>query len=186
MYQDISVPEPESQVERKQVSSLMEAAETIRESAIDLAREKMSFYEQEAELAILLERRNFVEYFKYALAQEVAQVIATYDQRVKAVYLFEETANPDSETEDYLSTVDLTIHLLATVTSASAALEAFVASVDRALTDVLCELPSDTFARRTSYLNVIPITENDIEEGRGYAVLLSSIYARPLRIWERE
>jgi hypothetical protein len=186
MYQDISVPEPESQVERKQVSSLMEAAETIRENAIDLAREKMSFYEQEAELAILLERRNFVEYFKYALAQEVAQMIATYDQHVQAVYLFEESANPDAETEDYLSTVDLTIHLLASVTSSSAALEAFVTSLDRALTEVLCELPSKAFTRRTAFLNVIPITENDIEEGRGYAVILSSIYARPLRIWQRD
>ncbi|MGB3717284.1 MAG: hypothetical protein WA996_22910, partial [Candidatus Promineifilaceae bacterium] len=100
-------------------------------------------------------------------------------------YLFEETANPDAETEDYLSIVDLTIHLLASVTSASAALEAFVTSVDRALTEVLCELPSNAFSRRTSILNVIPITEIDIEEGRGYAVLLSSIYARPLRIWQR-
>ena len=133
----------------------------------------------------MLERRDFVDYFEYALVQEVAQVIAAYDQRVQAVYLFEETANPNAETEDYLSNVDLTVHLLASVTSASAAQEAFVTSVDRALTEVLRKLPSDAFSRRTSFLNVIPITEDDIEERRGYAVLLSSSYARPLRIWRR-
>ncbi len=186
MQQIISVSETEIQVERKRMSSLAEAAETIQDNALNLARKKMRPREQDAGLEKLLDRRDFVDYFKYALAQEVAQVIATFDQHVQAVYLFEETANPDAETEDYLSNVDLTIHLLASVTSTSAALESFVTSIDRALTDVLKELPSDAFAKRTSILNVIPITESDIEEGRGYAVLLSSIFARPLRIWQRD
>jgi hypothetical protein len=173
------------QLDKKQVSPLLETAETIRGNALNLAREKLLPREQDVELAKLFERRDFVDYFKYALAQEVAQVIATYDQRVQAVYLFEESANPDAETEEYLQFVDLTIHLLALVTSASAALDAFVASLDRALTEVLSELPSDAFARRVSFLDILPVTESDIEEGRGYAVLLSSIYARPLKIWQR-
>ena len=137
------------------------------------------------DLAILFERRDFVDYFKYALAHEVAQVIATYDQRVQAVYLFEESANPDSETEDLLLSVDLTIHLLALVTSATAALKAFVLSLDRTLTEALSELPSNAFARRTAFLNVVPITRDDVEQRRGYAILLSSIYAPPLKIWQR-
>ena len=68
---------------------------------------------------------------------------------------------------------------------ASAALEAFTASLDRTLTNVLNELPSELYAGRTSFLNILPITEADIEERRGYAVLLSSIYARPVKIWQR-
>ena len=185
MYTEVSPSDTKTQLGGKQVTSLLEAAETIRDNALNLAREKLGPREQDAELAKLLDRRTFVEYLKYNLAKEVSQMIATYDQHVQAVYLFEETANPDAEMEDYPSSVDLTIHLLAMVTSASAALEAFVTSLDRALTEVLSELPSNEFALRTSFLNVIPITESDVEEGRGYAVLLSSIYARPLRIWQR-
>jgi hypothetical protein len=186
MYKEVSLSDTEIQLDKKQVSSLLETAETIRANALKLARKKLRLREQDGELANLFERRDFVEYFKHALALEVSQVIATYDQRVQAVYLFDESANPDADTEDYPSFVDLTIHLLALVTSASAALEAFVNSLDRTLTEVLSELPSNAFARRTSFLNVIPINESDIDEGRGYAVLLSSIYARPLKIWQRD
>jgi hypothetical protein len=185
MYEKISESDIETQLDRKQVSSLVEAAETIKDNALNLARKNTHPREQDVELSKLLKRRDFVDYFKHALAQEVSQVIATYDKRVQAVYLFEESTNPDAETEEYLHFVDLTIHLLALVTSASAALEAFATSLDRALTEVLSEIPSDAFARRTSFLNVMPITESDIEEGRGYAVLLSSIYAPPLKIWQR-
>jgi hypothetical protein len=163
----------------------METAETVREIALNHARKMLRPRDQTAELAILFGRREFVDYFKYALAIEVAQVIASYDRQVQAVYLFEESANPDAETEDYPSSPDLTIHLLTLVTSASAALEAFVTSLDRTLTEVLNDLPSEPFAGRTSFLNVIPITEVDIKERRGYAVLLSSIYARPIQIWQR-
>lgn len=53
-------------------------------------------------------------------------MLAAYDHHIRAVYLFEESTNPDAETEDYLLHVDLTIHLLVKVTSGSAALEAFV------------------------------------------------------------
>ena len=185
MYKEVPLSDKEMQLDKKQVSSLLETAETILDNALNLARKKLLPRDQDADLTKLFERRDFLDYFKYILAQEVAQVIATYDQRVQAVYLFEESANPDAETEEYLQFVDLTIHLLALVTSASAALEAFVASLDRSLTEVLSELPSNAFARRTSFLDVLPVTESNIEEGRGYAVLLSSIYARPLKIWQR-
>jgi len=185
MYEKISESDTETQLDRKQVSSLVEAAENIRDNALNLARKKTHPREPDVEMAKFLERRDFVDYFKHGLAQEVSQVIATYDQRVQAVYIFEESANPDAETEEYLQFVDLTIHLLVLVTSASAALESFVTSLDRALTEALNELPSDPFAMRSSFLNVMPITENDIKDGRGYAVLLSSIYARPLKIWQR-
>lgn len=184
MYKEISLLETEVQVDIMQISSIMETAETVRNNALNLARKKLLPREQDAELAKLLERNDFVDYFKHALAQEVAQVFAAHDRRIQAVYLFEESANPDAETEDYTSYLDLTIHLLALVTSASAALDSFITSLDRALTDVLSELPSNAFARRTSFLDVLSVTESDIEAGRGYAVLLSSIHARPLKIWQ--
>ena len=185
MLTEVSLPKQERQIEEVQVSPLMETAETVKEIALKHARLMLRPRDRQDDLANLLARRDFVGYFNNALAVEVAQVIASYDQHVQAVYLFEESTNPDAETEEYLSSVDLTIHLLALVTSASAALESFITSIDRTLTEVLNDLPSEQFAGRTSFLNVLPITEADIEARRGYAVLLSSIYARPLRIWQR-
>jgi hypothetical protein len=186
MYTEITQKDVRTQLDEIQVSSIFETSETITANALDLARKKLLPREQQAELAKLFERRDFIEYFKHALALEISQVLASYDQRIQAVFLFEESANPDAETEDYPASVDLTIHLLASVTSASAAFESFVASFDRSLTEVLCELPSNAFARRTSFLDIIPVTKKDIDERRGYAGLLSSIYVHPLKIWQRD
>lgn len=186
MYKDISLPEEGVQIGIKPVSSLIETAETVRSNAVELARSKLMPREQSEDLKILLLRKDFVEYLKHALAQELAQVIATFDQRVEAVYLFDESTNPGASTEDYPTAQDLTIHMLTLVTSDSAALEAFTISLDRAMTQVLNELPSQAFTDRTSFLNFLPITENDIVERRGYAVLLSSIFAPPLKIWQRQ
>lgn len=184
MYTEISLSDAEIRSDQRQISSIIETAETIRDNALHRARKKM-LPDQDAELTKLLERRDFVDYLKHALAQEIAQILASNDQRIRSVYLFEESSNPDAETEDYLPFVDLTIHLLALVTSTSAALEAFISSLDRALTEVLCELPSNEFSGRTSFLDVLLVTESDVEQGQGYAILLSSFYARPLKIWER-
>ncbi len=185
MYTEVSLSNAAIRSDERQISSIFETAETIRGNALNRARKKMLPREQDTELTKLLERRDFVDYLKHALAQEVAQVLASNDQRIRSVHLFEESSNPDAETEDYLSSVDLTIHLLTLVTSASAALEAFISSLDRALTELLCELPSSEFSGRTSFLDILPVTESDVEKGQGYAILLSSIYARPLKIWER-
>jgi len=185
MYKDISLPEEGVQTSVKPVSSLIETAETVLSNAVEQARSRLMPQEQSEDLKNLLIRKDFVEYLKHALAQELAQVISTFDQRVQAVYLFDESTNPDACTEDYPTAQDLTIHMLALVTADSAALEAFIISLDRAMTQVLIDLPSKAFAQRTSFLNLLPITENDIAERRGYAVLLSSIFAPPLKIWQR-
>jgi len=186
MYTKVSQVDLEIETILSKISSLSEAAETIRNQALDLARAKLSSRQQDLSLGELLGRRDFVDYFRYTLAQETAQVIAAYDQNVEAFYLFEESANPDAETEDFLPTEDVTIHLLALVTSKSAASDAFITSLDSALTEAVNGLPSTAFAERTSILNVIPVTGEDVENRRGYAALLSSVFGPPLKIWPRE
>ena len=185
MLTEVSHPEERIQFADDLVISLVETAETINENALNRAGAMMPARDRQNGLAGLLARPDFTGYFNYALAIEIARVIASYDRLVQSVYLFEESANPDALTEEGPTSRELGIHLLAFVTSASAALEAFVNSLDRTLTVVLNEHPSEAFAGRTSFLNVIPITENDVKERRGYAVLLSSIYARPVKIWQR-
>lgn len=185
MHTEIQLQEREGQLTTERVGSLKNTIETIRNNAITHSRMKMPAQLQNEELPRLLKRRSFVQYFRHALAYEIAQVLGTVDQHVQAVYLFDEAINPDAETEDYLPHVDLTIHLLLKVTSNSAALDAFITSLDRTLTEDLRKM-SDAFAGYTSFMDVIPITEHAIQERRGYAALLSSIYAHPLKVWPRE
>ncbi len=84
--------------------------------------------------------------------------------------------------DDHPSAVDMTIQLLALVTLASAALKAFAASLGRALTVVLLELPWSAFAGCNSFLDVVIVTESDNKDGGGYAPLFSSNYARPKKL----
>lgn len=169
-----------------QARSLFETAETIQINALNQARSELLPRERDMQLAKLLERRDFVDDFKRALAQEIAQVIAAYDHRVQAVYLMGEPTNTLQRPEEELLSGDLTIQLFTLVSTASAAFLSFVASLDRALTIVLNELPAKAFGMSNSFLEVVPVTESDIEHGWGYALLFSSIYGRPTEIWQRD
>jgi hypothetical protein len=167
-----------------QITRLQEAAETIRENALSAARSRLPVRQQGAPLADLLRLPAFLNSFKYGLAEGATNVIVANDGNVLAVYHFEESANPDAETEAAL-TPDVGVHLLLLVDSNSAALEAFIKSLDGTLTGLIRELPSPALAKRTSILNVIPITQEDVDNKRGYGALLSSLFARPVKLWAR-
>lgn len=185
MLTEVTQSETKLDTPTQQFAPLQEAAETIRDNALDQARSKLPFPQRSQSEEELLLRRDFVEFFKHGLAIGVSQVISANDQRVQALYLFEETTNPDAETEENLP-VDMTVHLLVLVKSNSAALESFIGALDRAMVQAISVLPLPILTSRTSILNVVPITEDDVENGRGYAVLLTSLFAPPLRIWQRQ
>ena len=168
-----------------QVTRLQEAAETIRDNALSAARSRLPVRQQDAALEELLQLPVFLNSFKYGLAEGVTNVIVANDGNVQAVYHFEESTNPDSETEEAMA-VDMSVHLLLLVDSNSAALNAFIESLDGTLTGLVRELPSPLLANHTSIINVIPITQEDVDNRRGYGALLSSIFARPVKLWARK
>lgn len=168
-----------------QVTRLQEAAETICDNALLAARSGLLARRQDEDLGKLMQDFAFLNSLKYGLAEGVTNVLVANDGNIQAIYLFEEATNPDSETEEAL-VPDMTIHLLLLVNSNSAALDAFVESLDRALTEVVRDLPSPLLDKRTSILNVIPITQEEVDAKKGYGVLLSSIFARPVKLWARK
>jgi hypothetical protein len=168
-----------------QVSYLDEMAETIRDEALAQAREKLRVRYRDLNPARLLHRPDFLDYFKYALACGVAEALAANDRLVQAVYTYDPALNSDSEWSEERP-LDTLAHLLVVVKKPSAALEAFVAALDRALTAVLKALPSATFAQCESVLDVSVITEQEVRLGLGYAAMLASVFAPPLRVWQRE
>jgi len=168
-----------------QVSSLSDLAKTIRASAIvEALSDRRSYATNEALLELELGRPVVREAVKDGLARGVARALAAHDPQVQAIYAYDPSANPDSEAGDDRP-FDATVHLLAVVNTPSAALQAFIAALDRALTESLKDLPSPIFQIRESVLDINLITRHDVQERKGYAGLLSATFAPAIEIYRR-
>ncbi len=165
------------------VTPIDDVAETIRNDAIEFARQQVDG--EDAGLISLLGRRDFFESFKYGLASKVAEVLAATDRNILAVYTYDLDMNPDAEIGGELP-LDATERLLVHVSTPSAALQAFISALDRALLTSLKELPTPLFRERAFILDVNLITEQDIQHRIGFAKLLTSPFAPALKIWQRE
>ena len=181
MTVNILQPEQKQAVRQPSITSLQEAAETIQIDALQHAHTRSIQPICPAGLAEMLQQHDFFNQFKFGLARRIADMLAAHDEQVKAIYYFDPNLNPDSETEAYIP-LDASVNLLVLVESKSAALESFIAALDGALTEQIRKLPSPHLANLASILNAILITEEDVEQRRGYAVLLSSMYLKPRQI----
>ncbi len=167
------------------VSDMAGAAAEIREGALAFVRDKLTAYQRGLDLVGLLHRSEYFEIFKHGLALGVAKVLGRYDQRVLAVYTYEFQTNTDAETGEVVP-FNPTLHMLLLVSTPSAALDAFISSLDRALLASLKELALPMLKQRDFILEVNIVTKQDIQYKIGYAKLLSSVFAPPLKVWQRE
>ena len=182
MEKQIRMAEAVAEAITFQVPALDEVAETIRDNALASARVKLWEPERSADLAALLCRADFLDYFKYGLASGVARTLAASDPNVQAVYVYDPSTNADSDSGEDMPQ-DATVHLLLRVTQSSAALEAYIVALDRALAASLIALPSPRFAQRESILDVNSVSDDDVRRGVNYAGLLAGVFAPPLNIW---
>ena len=171
-------------VVEERASYIEDMIRVVRDNALVEARERLGAFRQDETVEALLARAGFMDRFKYALASGVAAVLAANDKRVQEVYTYDPSAVPDDEGGTTLP-VDATVHLLVKVSAASAALNAFVASLDCSLTASLKELPSPVFTHREFILDVVVIDEEDVRLRRGPAAVITSVFAPALKIWER-
>ncbi len=168
-----------------QMTTLQEVAEAICADALQQTQAKIDPFQKEPNREDLFRRNDFFDSLKYNLAKGVANTLAAYDNHVLAVYLSDPSVNPDAETGENLP-IDTIVHLLVLVRAPSAALKTFTASLDRALVQHLKDLPLPLPAKCSSILDVMLVTEKEVERGTGYASLLRSIFAPPLKIWQRD
>jgi len=181
--------ESDSRTKSKHVSEkgfeMAELAEGIIEDAIQQANSRQGALPEEGSIDVLLSRREYLETFRYGLAKGITEAIVENDVRVLEVFSFEPNANPDAETEENLP-LDGNVDLIALVESRSAGLDAFTNSLDRALTGRINELSAPVYTKCSSLLDVKYVTQEDVNQGKGFAVLLKSIFSPPIRIWQRE
>lgn len=164
------------------LTSMQEVAETIQFDALAHAHTRFTQPMRAADLAEVLQRNDFIDHYKFGLAERIANTLAAHDEHVQAIYYFDPNLNSDAEIETF-APLDATVNLLVQVETKSAALESFIAALDEALTQEARKLPSPLFTSLVSILNAILVTEEDVDQRRGYAILLSSMYLKPRQVW---
>jgi hypothetical protein len=168
-----------------QGTSLSELAKTIRTGAVArVLSDRHTLADSESLLEVELRHPAAVEALKDGLARGVARALAAHDPQVLKVYAYDPSANPDNEAGDDRQ-LDVTLHLLVVVTAPSAALQAFIAALDRTLTESLKDLPAPIFQIRESILDINLLTPKEIQDRKGYAGLLTSVFAPAIEIWHR-
>ncbi len=165
-----------------QVLDLTEQAASICETALNQARLQLPRTYDEKELADLLIDPLYIAGFKNVLAELVADELVNNDSAVEAVHQFNPDANPGLE-DSPPAPIDLSLHLICVVEKSSAALSALVSGLDRGITSTVKSLPVPWYNQLETVLDVVFVAKKDIEQRRGYAALLTSFHAPPLRIW---
>jgi hypothetical protein len=123
-----------------------------------------------------------LEYCHYRLAHEVAAALGALDDHVQSVSLYEFEATPEDRAFGE-NPESLPIHLLVWVSRKTSALSALVAALDRALGKDYAEMIGP---RRLGHVLDVQVIDNgDVENRRGIAALLSSLYNRPIQLWKR-
>lgn len=172
-------------IEKTKVININDSVEEIINLSINDARQKSSQFNQDKDVSILLQDKVFTDQLYYCLAENIAAEISKNDTSIESAYLFDPSANPGIECGDYLP-IDPCLHLLLVVEKVSAGLDAYLSGLDRAITESIKKMPSPIYADIHSFLDVILVTQQDIEARKGYAALISSIYSPPLRVWGKE
>lgn len=185
MINEVLTTEREVKTPVATVSEVTRTAEEIREGALAYVREKLTAFQRSIDLIGLLRRSEYFEIFRYGLAIGVANALAKYDQRVLAAYTYDLQTNIDVESGEALP-FNPTVHMVLLVSTPSAALDAFIGSLDRALMASLNELDLPVLKQRDFILEVNLVTKQDSQYKLGYAKLLSSVFAPPLKVWQRE
>ena len=166
---------------------LQEIAETICADALECARPPTTRSRHESSLKDLLQNPTFLQRFKVGLAKGLVDLLAAHDERVLSAYLFKETARSYTQTESRLLPPVKT-NLLILVRNRSAALHVLATALDEALVREVQKLPlpPSLLNQHETLLNPVFITEADMAQHKGYAMLLSSALVPPLTIWRRD
>jgi hypothetical protein len=118
----------------------------------------------------------------YNLAKQAAEFLGALDENVKAVYICDYDATPEDLCFGEATQASL-VHLVVWARRKTGALNSLVAALDRALVQSYADLIG--MRQLAHLLDVQVIDDADVENRVGYGAMLSSIYHRPIQVWER-
>lgn len=176
----VNVKSTASPLQLPDVASTAEAALT---QALEFCAQKMGLDSPQAVVDHLRQDNSTAfGYWHYGLAKQVAKHLGAWDEDVKAVYIYDYDATPEDVCFGEMMPAE-PIHLIVWAQRKTAALESLVAVLNRALVQGCADLIGRP--RLMRLLDVQVIDDADVKNRVGYGALLSSLYHRPIRIWER-
>lgn len=164
------------------VSRSDEIAHAIFDQAIASARARAGLGQSLAEFDELVRLPDFVSHLLQDLTVGVAQALASNDQRVLAVYAYEASPKSGADARAFSGAL---VSQLVVVTAPSAALEAFVASLNRALCARMNALTGSWYSPPGPVLDINVVTEQEVRQEVGIARLLSAVLP-PVKLWQRK
>lgn len=154
-----------------------QAANEIYEQALRDAKEQLHPLLRTMEVYQLRKRMEFMQAFKLALEQRIAQTIAAWQPGVLAVFKFEETWT--NTPYDW----DGSIHLLVKMPRRSNTLKVLVKKLDHRLIYDLSQMGWSRFSKLESILDVQQVTPNELRHGIRYGAMFYAVYSVPVKIW---
>jgi hypothetical protein len=121
-------------------------------------------------------------YCHYSVAKQVAEALGALDQNIRAAYVFDYDATPHDVCFGEAAS-SMPVHLLVWTERKTGALSSLVEALDGALAQQLVNLLGR--GPRAHVLDVQIVDDADVENRMGYGALLSSLYQRPIKVWER-
>jgi hypothetical protein len=112
----------------------------------------------------------------------VAAAIGQMDDTVKSVLMYDYDAT-ENDVAFRAEAPAQPLHLLVWTERKTPALQSLVAGMDRSLAGQYSALVGPR--QLAHILDVQLIDDSDVNNRLGYGSLLSSLYAKPLRVWER-
>jgi len=158
-------------------------AQLVLDEALAFCARKADLQDAQMVVEQLREGESLVcHYCRYGLAKNVAESIGSLDDNVKAVYTVDYDATPEDRCFSS-ETQTSPIHLIVWAERKTDALNALVEALDRALVQVYSEMIEAS--QLAHLLDVQVVDDADVEARVGYGALLTSMYNRPIQVWER-
>jgi len=139
---------------------------------------------QKTRQALRQGRCDVCEYLRYSLAGQIGDYLGVTDPMVKAVYLVE-AEEPDGFDDVAPIRQPTGINLIAWVERKTAAVAALAKSLEAGLAASRRALGCDRAASACFFLDVHLVDDADVQERRGYGVLVNSLHVEPMKVWGR-
>lgn len=153
------------------------AAYELCEKALEDARSQLHPLLQSAGFNRLSQRNGFLQAFKSALEQRIAQKLAVWQPGVQAVFKFDETPNENREAWDG------SIHLLVKVPRLSNTVKTLGIKLDQGMVKYLKRSGWSRFRKRESILEIQQVTPHELRHGIGYGAMFCAVYTVPMKVW---
>jgi hypothetical protein len=166
-----------------QLPDARSTAENALTRAMDYCAKKMGLASPQAAVECLKQGDGVAcGYCQYSIAGQVAESLGALDENVKSVYVCDYDATPEDLCFGEASQA-LPIHMIVWTKRKTGALNSLVEALDRAFAQSYANLMGES--RLAHILDVQVVDDVDVKNRTGYGALLSSVYHRPIQVWER-